>query len=106
MTRNKNKIIRSVTVSQSLGFCREVMIKMRAMGYDMMVVTSPGPELDELRDEDGFSINEDNESLLFNYRAKNMYEILDKQINILTTQYIGNFANAYTKGYALNRVLI
>ncbi len=26
MTRNKNKIIRSVTVSQSLGFCREVMM--------------------------------------------------------------------------------
>lgn len=54
MTRNKNKIIRSVTVSQSLGFCREVMIKMRAMGYEMVAVTSPGPELDKLRDEDGF----------------------------------------------------
>ena len=54
MKRNKNKIIRSVTVSQSLGFCREVMIKMRAMGYDMVAVTSPGPELDELRDMDGF----------------------------------------------------
>lgn len=54
MTRIKNKIIRSVTVSQSLGFCREVMIKMRAMGYDMVAVTSPGPELDELRDKDGF----------------------------------------------------
>lgn len=54
MTRNKNKIIRSVTVPQSLGFCREVMIKMRAMGYDMVAVTSPGPELDELRDKDGF----------------------------------------------------
>ena len=54
MTRNKNKIIRSVTVSQSLGFCREVMIKMRAMGYDMVAVTSPGPELDELRDKDRF----------------------------------------------------
>ena len=54
MTRNKNKIIRSVTVSQSLGFCREVMIKMRAMGYDMVAVTSPGPELDNLRDKDGF----------------------------------------------------
>ena len=54
MTRNKNKIIRSVTVSQSLGFCREVMIKMRAMGYDMVAVRSPGPELDELRDKDGF----------------------------------------------------
>ena len=54
MTRNKNKIIRSVTVPQSLGFCREVMIKMRAMGYDMVAVTSPGPELDNLRDKDGF----------------------------------------------------
>lgn len=54
MKRNKHKIIRSVTVSQSLGFCREVMIKMRAMGYEMVAVTSPGPELDELRDKDGF----------------------------------------------------
>lgn len=54
MTRSKNKIIRSVTVSQSLGFCREVMIKMRAKGYDMVAVTSPGPELDELRNKDGF----------------------------------------------------
>ena len=54
MKRNKKKIIRAVTVSQSLDFCREVMIKMRAMGYDMMAVTSPGPELDELRDVDGF----------------------------------------------------
>lgn len=54
MKRNKNKIIRSVTVPQSLGFCREVMIKMRAMGYEMVAVTSPGPELDELRDKDGF----------------------------------------------------
>ena len=54
MTRNKKKIIRAVTVPQSLGFCREVMIKMRAMGYDMVAVTSPGLELDELRDKDGF----------------------------------------------------
>ena len=54
MIRNKNKIIRAVTVPQSLGFCREVMIKMRRMGYDMVAVTSPGPELDELRDKDGF----------------------------------------------------
>lgn len=54
MKRNKNKIIRAVTVPQSLDFCREVMIKMRAMGYDMVAVTSPGPELDNLRDKDGF----------------------------------------------------
>ena len=54
MRYNKNKIIRSVTVPQSLDFCRAMMIKMRVMGYDMVAVTSPGPELDELRDVDGF----------------------------------------------------
>lgn len=54
MKRNKKKIIRAVTVPQSLCFCREVMIKMRAMGYNMVAVTSPGPELDELREVDGF----------------------------------------------------
>lgn len=54
MKRNKKKIIRAVTVSQSLCFCREVMIKMRTMGYEMVAVTSPGAELDELKSEDGF----------------------------------------------------
>lgn len=38
----------------SLCFCRDVMIKMRAMGYHMVAVTSPGPELDNLRRDDGF----------------------------------------------------
>ena len=54
MKRNNKKIIRAVTVPQSLSFCREIMIKMRAMGYEMMAVTSPGSELDELRDKDKF----------------------------------------------------
>ncbi len=54
MKRDKKKIIRAVTVSMSLGFCRDVMIKMRAMGYHMVAVTSPGQELDDLRDKDGF----------------------------------------------------
>ena len=54
MKRNKNKIIRAVTVSMSLSFCRELMIRMRAMGYEMVAVASPGPELDELKDNDGF----------------------------------------------------
>ncbi len=52
--RDKKKIIRAVTVSMSLGFCRDFMIMMRAMGYHMVAVTSPGPELDDLRDKDGF----------------------------------------------------
>lgn len=54
MARNKKKIIRAVTVPQSLGFCREVMIKMRDKGYEMVAVSSPGPELDAIRDNDGF----------------------------------------------------
>lgn len=54
MKRNKKKIIRAVTVPMSLCFCRDIMIKMRAMGYEMVAVTSPGPELDKLRDEDRF----------------------------------------------------
>lgn len=52
--RNKKKIIRAVTVPQSLCFCREVMQKMRAQGYEMVAVASPGPELDSLRTDDGF----------------------------------------------------
>ena len=54
MTTNK-KIIRAVTVPESLGFCREVMIKMREKGYEMIAVSSPGEQLDELRDKDGFA---------------------------------------------------
>lgn len=52
--RNKKKILRAVTSAQSLAFCRDVMVKMRAVGYDMVAVTSPGPELDSLRHDDGF----------------------------------------------------
>ena len=51
---NRKKIIRAVTVSQSLGFCRNVMIGMRTKGYEMMAVSSPGQELDNLKKQDGF----------------------------------------------------
>lgn len=54
MTTNK-KIIRAVTVPGSLGFCRDIMIKMREKGYEMIAVSSPGEKLDELRDKDGFA---------------------------------------------------
>ena len=48
-----------------------------------------------------FTISENNESLLSNCRAKEMYIIVNKQVKILTTQYIGTRKSAYTKGYAL-----
>jgi len=49
-----------------------------------------------------FSISENNESLLLNCRAKKMYEIVNKQVKFLTSQYVGTCKSAYTKGYALN----
>lgn len=55
MERNKKKIIRACTVPQSFGFCREVMIRMREMGYEFVAVSSPGERLEQLLDEDGFN---------------------------------------------------
>ena len=50
MSRNKKKIIRSVTVPQSIGFFEEVMMRMKEDGYETMVVTSPGKEMDAFRE--------------------------------------------------------
>ena len=38
-------------------------------------------------------------------RAKKMYEIVNKQVKFLTSQYVGTCKSAYTKGCALNWVL-
>ena len=46
MTRNKKKIIRTVTVPQSIMFFEEVVMRMKEDGYEVVVVTSPGKELD------------------------------------------------------------
>ena len=40
---------------------------------------------------------------IFAFKLKNtMFEILNIQAKLLTTQYIGTCKSAYTKGYALN----
>ena len=44
-------------------------------------------------------------SLLELSHGEKKYEILNKQVKFLTTQYIGTCKSAYTKGYALNWVL-
>ena len=54
MAGNKKKIIRACTVPQSFGFCREIMIRMRDMGYEVVAVSSPGEQLNAIRDNDGF----------------------------------------------------
>ena len=50
MPRNKKKIIRTVTVPQSIGFFEEVMMKMKGDGYETVVVTSPGKELEAFKE--------------------------------------------------------
>lgn len=39
------KIIRVATTDLSIDFCREVMIKMRDRGYEMVALSSPGDYL-------------------------------------------------------------
>ena len=51
MKRNKKKMIRAVTVSNSIDFFKEVMLKMNKDGYETIVVTSPGQFLDEFCEE-------------------------------------------------------
>ena len=41
-------------------------------------------------------------SLLELCHGEKKYIILNKQVNFLTSQYIGTFKSPYTKGYALN----
>lgn len=49
--RSKKKIIRACTVSMSCVFFEEVMRRLRAEGYEMVALTSSGPELDKLKEE-------------------------------------------------------
>lgn len=76
MSRNKKKIIRSVTAPQSIGFFEEVMMRLKNDGYEVIVVTSPGKDLDTFRErhpqekiievpmERRISLNKDVKSLL------------------------------------------
>ena len=41
-------------------------------------------------------------SLLELWHGEKKYEIVNKQVKILTSQYVGTFASAYTKGDTLN----
>lgn len=49
MQINRQKIIRSVTVPQSIGFFEEVMMRLKGYGYEVVVVTSPGKDLDAFK---------------------------------------------------------
>lgn len=51
MVRNKKKIVRASTVAMSIDFFDQIMRRMRDDGYEMVAVTSPGKQLDALREE-------------------------------------------------------
>ena len=74
----------------------------RAKLVRAMPSTADNHEINRIGNMPIFSIGENNESLFLNCRAKKMYEIVNKQVKFLTTQYIGTCKSAYTKGYALN----
>lgn len=46
MSRSVKKIIRTVTVPQSIGFFEDVMMRMKEDGYETVVVSSPGKDMD------------------------------------------------------------
>ena len=54
----KNRIVRAATSDLSIDFFREIMIKMRGRGYEMVAISSPGDFLTKLKEEDGFRIIE------------------------------------------------
>ena len=50
MLRNNTKIIRAVTVSMSVGFFIPMVKDLQRKGYEVVSVSSPGPELETLRE--------------------------------------------------------
>lgn len=54
MDRNKKKIIRAITVPQSVDLIEEVMVRLRNEGFEMVMVSSPGPEMNRMRNEEHF----------------------------------------------------
>ena len=54
MKTKRTEIIRAATTDLSIDFCRDVMIKMREKGYEMVALSSPGDYLTKLNKEDGF----------------------------------------------------
>lgn len=45
------KLLRAVTVSQSVGFYLPLIPDLQSKGYDVVSLSSPGPELQELREK-------------------------------------------------------
>lgn len=58
MNINQKKIIRAATIDWSVDFFRDIMIKMRKKGYNMIALSSPGDKLTKLNTEFGFQIIE------------------------------------------------
>ena len=51
MSANNPKLLRAVTVSQSVGFYLPLVPDLQSQGYEVVSLSSPGPELQELREK-------------------------------------------------------
>ncbi len=51
MDSNKIKLIRAVTVAQSVAFYQPLVQKLQARGYEVVSLSSPGPELQGLKEQ-------------------------------------------------------
>ncbi len=56
MNNTRPKIIRACTVSQSVGFFVGLIPELREMGYDVVAVSSDGPELERVRQAGGRTV--------------------------------------------------
>ena len=50
MSRNKKKIIRAVTVSMSVVFFKDLLPVLKRKGFEVVVLSSPGKEMEELKE--------------------------------------------------------
>ena len=66
-----------------------------------MLSAAENHEINRIGNMPTFSIRENNVGLLLKIRAKKKYEIVNQQVKLLTSQYIGTCKSAYTKGYTL-----
>ncbi len=57
MNHKTIKIIRAVTISQSCCLFHGIMKKMKELGYEMVALSAPGPELDEIHQDDFVTID-------------------------------------------------
>ena len=96
-----NSTLASPTIQQSTlktqHCAQRIACHFRQTATSEVIVCIYGCAIECLYDEQG------NEAEVWYFKSPSMiYDIRNKQVKFLTSQYIGTCKSAYTKGYALN----